>query len=97
MAFEVSEKTVLNLLGGVGGFIILTDSGSPHTIQEICVGAQTTDAGCLVSGVQVSDHPQATNLSGYEIDNSGNYDPIWCKNTVITVPGGATVKVILGK
>lgn len=92
----VSERDALSAMGGAGGFRVLTNSDSPFVVKGILIGARTTDAGITVSGKQYnSGHSQATDISGYEIDSSGNYDPLWLLGATILIPAGV-IKIILG-
>ena len=91
-------RSAMSAIAGAGGFKVLTSAGSPHTIPGLVVGARTTQAGITVDGDQYAGHknPEAVALSGYEIESSGQYDPLWVLNPTITVPSGE-VKIILGE
>ena len=94
---DVGSRTTLNAMAGVGGWKILTDADSPYSIDSLVIGARTTDSGVLVSGKQISDNTEVDSpFTDVELNSSGQFDPLWSRETVITVPTDATVKVFLG-
>ena len=94
---EIGSRTALNAVSGAGGWLILTDADSPKSIDSLVIGVRTSDEGVTVSGVQITENTEADiTFTDVEITSTGQFEPLWSRETVITIPTDATVKVFLG-
>ena len=90
-------RTATIEVSGANGFVELVANVTPYSITGLVVAARTLDSGNTVVGDQIAEaeNVQAAPYVNYEIINNGSWDPLWCRNTVITVNTGK-VRVALG-
>ena len=92
----MDSKTATIEVSGASGFLNLGVVVWP--ITGLVIAARTLDAGNTVVGKQIAEPKNAAAVpyTGYEIINNGAWDPLWCRDTTITVTAGS-VRVALGE
>jgi len=93
----MDDKTATIEVSGASGFITL-GVGADQPVSGMVIAARTLETGVTIKGTQIAKtkNPAAIDYDGYEVLNNGAWDPLWCRNTLVTVASG-TVRIALGE